>query len=161
MDKKQKILIALVITVMGLIFYFSNQIADTSEDLSKGIIYDIVNKFNLAQGKTQNQKEELILQLNKIERKIAHYTIYTLLGIMLFLLIINIKKENKKAIIITIIIGAIYATTDEIHQIFIDGRTALITDVMLDTLGVTTGEFISMLIIGIYNKIKGNKEIKG
>lgn len=161
MDKKQKILIALVITVMGLIFYFSNQIADTSEDLSKGIIYDIVNKFNLAQGKTQNQKEELILQLNKIERKIAHYTIYTLLGIMLFLLIINIKKENKKAIIITIIIGAIYATTDEIHQIFIDGRTALITDVMLDTLGVTTGGFISMLIIGIYNKIKGNKEIKG
>ena len=48
----------------------------------------------------------------------------------------------------------IYAMLDEIHQAFVPGRGALITDVMLDTLGVITGIFISLLIIKLYKIIK-------
>ena len=63
----------------------------------------------------------------------------------------KIKEINQ--IGASLIIGVIYASTDEIHQAFIPGRGPQITDVMLDSLGVLTGIFISMLLIEIIRRI--------
>ena len=46
------------------------------------------------------------------------------------------KLEMKYFIFVAILISIIYATTDEIHQSFIPGRTPALTDVMIDSIGI-------------------------
>ena len=66
----------------------------------------------------------------------------------------NLEERNR--IIYSLIIGMVYATSDEIHQKFIEGRSGQITDVMIDSMGVLFGILIVMLLIEIYIKIYKN-----
>ena len=60
-------------------------------------------------------------------------------------------------------IGIIYAITDEIHQLFIVGRSGSIIDVLIDSIGIFTGIsiflFINKIVIYIRNwaKLKGGE----
>ena len=49
------------------------------------------------------------------------------------------KISLKKQIGITMLFGYLYATSDEFHQMFSNGRTASPKDVCIDTLGVLFG----------------------
>lgn len=64
-------------------------------------------------------------------RKIAHLTEYAILGALLL--------RAAAAPWVAIALGALYATSDEIHQHFVRGRHAAWYDVVLDTVGVTIG----------------------
>ena len=58
--------------------------------------------------------------------------------------------------------GALYAITDEIHQLFVPGRSGMIKDVFIDSLGIITGVIICLIIIKIINIIiKKVIKIKG
>ena len=61
------------------------------------------------------------------------------------------KIKKNKEIIVSLIIGNIYSITDEVHQYFIDGRSASVLDIGIDTLGVITGIFICLLAIKIFD----------
>ena len=52
----------------------------------------------------------------------------------------------------------IYAVTDEIHQLFSDGRAFQASDVIIDTLGAVVFIGVEILIIQIYQKNKKQKE---
>ena len=43
-------------------------------------------------------------------------------------------------------IGIIYAITDEIHQIFVSGRSGEIRDIIVDTCGSTVGILLNIII---------------
>ena len=60
-------------------------------------------------------------------------------------------KENWR-MILSILLGMIYAVSDEIHQSFTPGRSPRIADVYIDTLGVILGVLLILLGIKIYNK---------
>ena len=139
------VLLILVIVISSIIFGFSAQDGETSGGISKGVITIIADVFNL-NGDTRNifiEKGEGVI------RKLAHFGIYTLLGLasMGFIATFNLKRKNQ--ILITIIWGFLYASTDELHQMFINGRNASFLDVLLDTSGVIFG----ILLIIIYFKI--------
>lgn len=61
------------------------------------------------------------------------------------------KKLKLKAAISMIVYGwliaTIYAATDEFHQLFVDGRACLFTDVMIDSAGAAFAAVIILLII--------------
>ena len=57
---------------------------------------------------------------------------------------------NKKRTIISLVLGIIYASLDEFHQLFTPGRSAQITDVIIDSMGVMLGILLVMLVIKIY-----------
>ena len=59
---------------------------------------------------------------------------------------------NKNVLILSILLCILYATTDEIHQIFINGRDGNIKDVLVDSIGIIIGCLI-------YKKIKENKRV--
>ena len=69
-------------------------------------------------------------------------------------LVSTYKIKNKKQICISLIIGILYATSDEIHQIFTPGRGPQITDVIIDSMGVILGILLVMLLLKIYGKLK-------
>lgn len=140
---KKIITIILIIAWMTLVFYFSNQVSDESSKLSGGITRAILNFFNILESKTLQQQSEI----ETIIRKLAHYSIYALGGILI-LLHVNLYRINKKQkVIISWLIGTAYAITDEVHQYFIPGRSCEIRDVCIDSLGVITGIIILMLIL--------------
>ena len=81
-------------------------------------------------------------------RKIAHVTEYFILGILVISLLYDFNI-NKKATI-SILICIIFATMDEFHQLFVDGRTGRFVDVIIDSIGFGVG-------ILTYSKIKKKK----
>ena len=64
-------------------------------------------------------------------RKLAHLSEYAVLGALL--------QRALSRSPLAILIGALYATSDEIHQHFVRGRHAAWYDVVIDTVGVTIG----------------------
>lgn len=153
LNLKKIIIITLVICWMILIFYLSNQISQHSEELSSGVTKIILKILNILELKTPEQ----ILAIDAVIRKLAHFFIYTLGG-MLILMFINLYKiKASKKVLISWLIGTCYAITDEIHQLFVPGRGAEIMDVCIDSLGVITGIIILLLIFKLTNRLKTNK----
>ena len=64
-------------------------------------------------------------------RKLAHLTEYAMLGALLQ------RAIARPAL--AVLIGGLYAATDEIHQHFVRGRHAAWYDVVIDTIGVAVG----------------------
>lgn len=60
----------------------------------------------------------------------------------------------KYALAMSIFLSFLYACTDELHQIFVPGRSAQFRDVLIDTLGASFGAIITYLIIKLFTKIK-------
>ena len=146
-NKKIQITFAiLVFIVLIIIFNFSNQNGEKSEGLSQNIARKIAGILELDDDLTDEEAEGLIGKIDHIIRKLAHFCIYTLLGIVLMLFLSTTNLTNKKRILIAMVFGLLYATSDEIHQVFISDRIARISDVLIDTLGVMFGIFIVRFI---------------
>ena len=60
----------------------------------------------------------------------------------------------KHPLTTSILLSFLYACTDELHQIFVPGRSAQFRDVLIDTLGASFGATITYLIIKLFTKIK-------
>ena len=68
----------------------------------------------------------------------------------------NLKEIDKLGY--SLIIGVIYASSDEIHQSFTPGRGPLLTDVIIDTMGILLGILLIMLVLKLYKIIQNGKE---
>ena len=137
---------------MIIVFKFSSQPADTSQNTSLNLTKRIVNVFYTS--KSNTEKEQITEKLDPYIRKLAHFTLYAIGGILIanYINTYNIKDKNK--IIYSICIGATYACTDEFHQLFVEGRSGQLTDVLIDSLGVATGVCIFLCVITIFKKLK-------
>lgn len=94
-------------------------------------------------------------KLNKILRKNAHVFEYLVLSIVVSTLLFSLNLKGKSAIIYIMFICLFYAVTDEFHQQFIPGRSALISDVLIDFGGSIIGILIFYLFYyTAYKKLK-------
>ena len=162
MNKKilKQILIIPVVLWMIVVFKFSSEPADISENTSLNVTRKIAQVI-ISKDVTEEQKNEKIEALDSVIRKVAHFTLYAVGG-FLGLLYVNIYEiDDKKKIGFSVIAGFLYSVSDEIHQIFVLGRAGMITDVIIDTMGVVTGVCACLLIIKVINKLytKMKKEI--
>lgn len=120
---------------MIVIFCFSHQSASQSSNLSGGVlgyVTDIIkNNLNIA------INEDL---LHTVIRKGAHFTEYLILAVFVMF---GLRKNNvSKPVMKCILICAFYAMTDEFHQLFVEGRSGRVFDVMVDTSGAAVGSII-------------------
>ena len=150
------VLIILLLGIFYIIFGFSSQNGEKSSGLSKKVTEMIVEKILKT---SKEDKPRIMNRLEGIIRKLAHFSIYTILGLLLMGLISTYNIEEKKRIYITMIIGILYASSDEIHQSFIPGRSAQVTDVMIDTMGVALGMCLILLLFKIV-VTKKHKNVK-
>ena len=148
------ILMLLLLSTFFIIFGFSSQNGEKSGNISKKITEEIITRIPQIQEKEQNEREAISLRIEKVIRKIAHFSIYTAVGLLLMALISTFEMKEKNRIIISLIIGIIYASSDEIHQSFVPERSPMITDVMIDTMGVMLGILLIMLGKAIIKKYK-------
>lgn len=154
------ILLILLLGTFSIIFGFSSQDGEKSGSISKKITEEIVKRIPQIQEKEQEERELITQRTEKVIRKLAHFSIYTVVGILLMALISTYQIKERNKTIISIIIGIIYACSDEIHQSFVPERSPMITDVMIDTMGVMLGILIILLGKTIIKKFqKKSKEM--
>ena len=84
---------------------------------------------------TKNEVQDLVDKLNYPLRKVAHFTEYFILTLLLIIVLSGYGVKGKKVFIISLLICFIYAFTDEYHQVFVSGRTGQFSDVLVDTFG--------------------------
>lgn len=142
---KKVISYILLITWLFLIFYLSNQPGDISGGESSSIIYHffevIYNIFHIS----KDNINSVVELLHNPIRELMHFLEYLVLSF----LVMNVLKQNnikENIILVSIIFSFIYAVTDEIHQVFIPGRTFEYLDILLDTLGSILGSIIGYKI---------------
>ena len=127
--------IILLILWMGLIFSFSNQTGTSSSSLSTKVLTRIA--ITIDKDMTDEEIDEFVDKYSFIIRKVAHLTIYFILGILAYINLKEYMKVTPALVIYSIIFCLVYASTDEIHQLLVNGRSGNIYDVILDTCGST------------------------
>ena len=150
------ILSLLLLGTFFIIFGFSSQNGEESSSVSKKVseaVIDLTNK-NI----NKNDRAKMIETIEPIIRKLAHFSIYLIVGLLLMALANTYDLSFKRKFVICLIVGALYATSDEIHQLFVSERSGQITDVLLDTFGVLVGSLIASKIKVV--NLKDNKKFK-
>lgn len=128
----------LIVIWLGIIFMFS---ADNSVESTKKSDSVAIKITEVVFGKklSGSEKTKYIDKLVVLVRKGAHFTVYFILGILLISFIREFRVINYKSLLIVIFLTFLYACSDEIHQLFVSGRSGEIRDVFLDTIGASVG----------------------
>jgi Predicted integral membrane protein len=137
-----------------MIFIFSMSAMDgtNSENLSVGVSEEVVSvTVPHYQTLPRMQQERILDTTNFIVRKTGHVSEYALLGVLALLVLSSYKKTLFSRALISLMICALYAASDEFHQIYTSGRTPLFTDVLIDIAGSAAGIFI---LLNLMNRKK-------
>ena len=159
--KKNILRIILILLLLGtfyIIFGFSSQDGEKSGSLSRRITEKIVPLIPQIQKENEIEKENIMNTMESIIRKMAHFSIYTAVGLLLMALVSTYNIKEKNRLIISLTTGIIYSTSDEIHQSFVPGRSPMITDIVIDTMGVILGILLIILGKKIIKKYRKNKQ---
>lgn len=160
---KKFIVLILVVFSMGGMYYFSSQDAQVSGTQSQ-LVVKIIDKIR---DKVTLQDEKLIKIQTKIYdklkgfgsktyivRKMAHFSIYALIGMSLLLFIYLFSKKIVLSSSIAFLFSVMYACYDEYRQLSVPGRSGSIKDVFIDSLGALTGIILTFTIILIIKVIQ-------
>ncbi len=144
---KKKIFMIFTVLWMIVIFVFSAQEASVSSATSSYILQMIIDKISLNLQIYDPIWDVLIFLL----RKSAHIFEYFVLTILFY----GTFEDQKHRIFITILATFFYACTDEIHQLFVEGRSGAIIDVGVDMIGCIIAMIIIVMIRYWYKKKEG------
>ena len=153
---KKSIFAVLLVLWMGFIFSMSSQHAEKSSNTSGQTIRAVLSMVPAYENQPEDVKEVIVEELQFIVRKSAHFIAYMILGILSSGLIIQYKNIDKKYLI-SFVICVLYATSDEIHQLFVPGRSGQVSDVLLDSCGSLVGILLVMCFVKLMHKIRKPK----
>lgn len=146
---------------MSIIFVMSNMPVETSWKLSGAVTSEVIESVdNNPTDIDQNNNKIMGFtkdEINMFVRKIAHMGEFFILFLLWY--VVLIKEKNKNILLYSAIIAIFYAMTDEFHQLFVQGRTANIVDVGVDSIGVICGVFTIIIIKKITEVIQKKIEI--
>lgn len=115
---------------MLIIFMFSNENSVTSQNKSDKVASTIIE--TVKKDVNKEKEDKIIDDTRFVVRKIGHFTLYFVLGGLIYLTLRS-YNVNKRIILISILCAFLYAVSDEIHQVFTAGRTGRVYDVVIDT----------------------------
>jgi VanZ family protein len=125
--------VALAVFWAGVIFYLS----------TKG--FSIVWSLRLLGGTLRSfglvLSPDTLFHLDRIVRKLTHVTEYALLAAMLYHTLHPSAKRgwHARSGLLSILGSALYAASDELHQLYVPGRNGSVRDWFIDMAGVLLG----------------------
>lgn len=170
MSRRTKIILGFLPLAILLItvFWFSSNDSEDSSNQSKVVVKFIKASVLPDLNTLVSKKDDRIVNkvLSHVVRKTTHFSIYALMGICSFGALWFIGRK-KLRFFTALTFCFIYAVTDEIHQVFVPGRSGELTDVIIDTsgslLGVSLALMVVLAVIGaktLSKKGKAQKEIE-
>jgi len=89
-----------------------------------------------------------LASMHHVIRKCAHFTEYFILSLLILRGIRAGRRGTRWAwAAAAVLLVAGYASFDEFHQSFVPGRTAAVSDVLLDTAGGTAAQLAAALFL--------------
>jgi len=169
---KKKFWVFATLLWMAVIFFMSAAPSDESSHMSLELCR-MIGRIFVPGFNAMSPENQLIFQesIEFIVRKLAHFTEYTILGVLLSGTVMNFMQDYRRgssasakenvcrdsvntagfpylrAALTAIIIGALYAMSDEFHQLFVPGRSCSLRDVLIDSCGVSAGVGMFMLVV--------------
>ena len=147
-------LFILLLAVMISIFWFSSQPADDSQALSDSLLDRIGKLLSFLPAFEEDPGKNI--------RKWAHFFEFSCLGFFSFLFMRELKAFNGKRLIRTalfsLLFSFLYAASDEIHQIFVPGRSCRLRDIFIDSMGAAAGTVFALLIIYLLIRKTGRSD---
>ena len=145
LKRKRIIMLCVLLGWMLLIFLFSAQNSTDSASLSSGMLRRLLSLLPGWDALSPALQTKRIHALHRLFRKLGHFTEYAVLG--------AIAAQTMRACFPTVVTSGkcvryflipacfalLYAVCDEIHQIFVPGRSCEFRDVMIDTSGACLG----------------------
>lgn len=135
----------LLVCWMMFIFSLSSDNGDISTKKSDGFIIKLVETFSQKK-LSESEKEKWTTYLVVHVRKSAHLFIYLILGLLVYSFITEFMINGYKALLLSIGLSFFYACSDEVHQMFVSGRSGQVSDVILDVFGSLLGILVFKFI---------------
>lgn len=139
---RKRVFLVVAVLWMVVIFLFSSQPADESTQTSlrveRVICALMIPDYNM---KTPEEQTALAERIEFPVRKGAHMTEYAILAVLLLGTLAGEYMEGS-IVIWSVILAALYASTDEFHQLFVPGRSGQFRDVLIDSCGAAAGTLI-------------------
>ena len=152
MKTKQTILLMLIIIICAIIFCFSNQPADESSNTSGGFIKFLLEINPFTTNLEETQKIELQENLSHIIRKCAHFTEFFILGVLMYWTLEKwfVIHRARLGLILCMLVAAM----DETIQLFVEGRSGQVTDMLLDS----SGSLVGICMVLVLNKCLARRQ---
>ena len=134
--------IAAAVSILLLAFIWGNslQSGSSSTQVSMGVA-------NALLGQAAFAWEGLL-------RKAAHLLEFAALGFVLFFALQPARRPAGRCTVYTLLAAAAVALCDEGIQLWVPGRSAQLTDVLIDVCGVLLGVLCARLIWYLYHKLR-------
>ncbi|MCE5200141.1 MAG: VanZ family protein [Armatimonadota bacterium] len=78
--------------------------------------------------------------------KIEHAITYAILGVLIWRALG--KRSKRRLVVLTILMGTVYGLSDEVHQLFVPGRSFDLLDLTADALGSAVSAIILITLKG-------------
>lgn len=153
--KRTVCIIFIFILWLAIIFTFSAMNANSSSnliDIAINVVAHLREKSLFLDNLFIKLTEKY--SLFYVVRKMAHMFVFCTLDIIAFFLFKHFGFSWFKSAIFSIGCVFIYACSDEFHQLFVSGRSAQISDVMIDTFGGLIGLSISLILFSLKTAVK-------
>lgn len=137
--------------MIGFVFFRSSMTAKESTVESNGTI-DVLTNILKSIGISVEISDYII-------RKTAHFAEFLVIGGLLLSCAYSFDRfKPYRYGFAVLFVGLFTAVIDEFIQLFFEGRSAEITDVLLDFSGVVAGALFMLLVYFVINKIRTKKE---
>ena len=148
------ILIICIIVLCCKIFALSSQDGGVSAGTSRQFTEILLKTLGL------ECNDRTIEIINPVIRKVAHFSVYMLLGFLTMCTCETFKWQRVYKFDFSTMFAFIFACSDELHQRLGPGRSGEFADVCLDTVGAMLGVLIVLAIALICVQIKKKKASK-
>ena len=160
MNKGLKLFLGFIplVTLCILVFWFSSKNAVDSTSQSDIFVKLLKEQIMPSLKGISSDSDIKIVDhvLAVAVRKSAHFIAYMTLGMCAFGAFWFITRKGMRYFV-SVIICAAYAGSDEIHQLFVEGRTGKLRDVIIDTSGACAGALICLMVVLII-EMQGMKD---
>lgn len=140
----------------GVIFFFSSQTYQEQNlttlldrmfqnDRIKELLSPISFQYHSTEISVQNLGVAHFIEF--FIRKFAHLFVFFVFGLLTVRALFSKMDRSLLASILSLLLVIIYAGFDELHQMYTGGRTPLLTDVYIDTIGGLIGIITYMFVI--------------
>lgn len=143
---------------MLVIFMLSAQPAAQSGGLSMGVtkvIAELVG-FALHQNPEALTDPDWLHMLDGIIRECAHGAAYFILALLIENALKRHGLKGLKLLLFTLAFCAVYAASDEIHQLFVPGRACELFDFEIDMLGAVCSIVLAKVIRFAASRLRRN-----
>ena len=143
----------MTIGIMLLIFLFSMEPAEQSDTTSGIITEKVADTIRPGwRGMASAARKAFYDSIQYAVRKCAHFTEFAILGFNLRLCLESWLGNRRKISLSAWITGTGYAVLDEIHQLWVDGRSGQWRDMLIDSAGVLAGVLLAVFLVKMIQK---------